>query len=117
MAKKNGQLVERADVLKNLRTLTPADEASLEQYPTLIDLLSPRFKDGKCTRQGSRLSLKVEGAFFRLTIDCPTEGLMCTFVVGSLFNVLADFERHVRGPEACWTPNYDSQKKARPVVS
>lgn len=117
MGKKNGLAIERADVLKNFRSLAPNDEVSLEQYPTIVDLLSPRFKDGKCTRQGSRLAVKAEGAFFRVTIDCPTEGVMCTWIVGSLFNLLADFERHVRGPEACWTPNYDSQKKARPVVS
>lgn len=117
MAKKGLITAERADVLKNLRTLTPADNDTVEGYPTLLDLLSPRFRDGRCTRQGSRLSLKVEGAFFRMSIDCPTEGVMCSMVVGSLYNILNDFERHVAGADACWVPNFDAQKKARPVVT
>src|ERR1700687_821026 len=89
------------------------DPAALEGCPTLYDLLRPRWKDGKCTRMGGSLSLRVVGGFYVVRLSCPTEQVTATVCLTSLANLSADLEAAVQSNSVVWLPDYESQKKAR----
>jgi hypothetical protein len=89
------------------------DPEGLDQCPTLLDLLSPRFKEDKCTRLGGSLSLRVVGGFYVVRIACPSEQVQATFTLTTLANLETHLEECVRSSSVVWLPDYDSQKKAR----
>jgi hypothetical protein len=112
MSKKNGKVEEKDRVALGV-ALKLEDPEGMEVAPTLIDILSPRFKDGKCTRQGGSLSLRVVGGFYVVRIACPSEQVQATFTLSTLASLLTDLERNVQSSSCVWLPDYDSQKKAR----
>jgi hypothetical protein len=89
------------------------DPEGLEQCPTLIELLSPRWKDDKCTRLGGSLALRVVGGFYVVKIACPSEEVQATFTLTTLANLEAHLEESVRSSSIVWLPDYESQKRAR----
>jgi hypothetical protein len=107
---------ERANCLNGLTALVPQDAEGQTRYPVILDLLLPRWRGNTMTRQAGRLSIRVEGAGFRVTLDCPTEGLLTHIHVASLADLLKTVEDHVSKGRANWQPNYETQKRGRPVI-
>ena len=93
------------------------DPTALAECPTLYDVLRPRWKDGKCTRMGGSLSLRVVGGFYVGRLSCPTEQVTATICLTTLATLTADLERAVQSNSIVWLPDYESQKKARREAS
>jgi hypothetical protein len=89
------------------------DSQGQQAAPTLFELLKPHFKDGKCTRLGGSLNLRVVGGFYVVRIGCPSEQVQATFTVSSLAELLGELERNVQSSSCVWLPDYDAQKRAR----
>jgi hypothetical protein len=107
---------ERARVLEHVTFALPDDETGKTLFPNLFDLLTPRWKDGAVTRQEGRLSLKPDGSSWRVSIECPTEGLQTSFVVHSLETLLCEAENHVSGKSCHWGLTWNLKKKNLPVL-
>jgi hypothetical protein len=116
MAEKKKPAPERAAILKDLQALCPQDQEGQALYPTLFDLMSPRWSGLTPTRQAARVNLRMEGSVFRLTIDCPTEGLMCVLHFNSIVELFRQAETVLASGKAVWSPNYEMQKRYRPVI-
>jgi hypothetical protein len=112
MSKKNGKPEEKDRVALGVNVVLE-DPDGKDAAPTLFDILAPRFKDGKCTRLGASLSLRVVGGFYVIRIGCPSEQAQATFTLHTLASLLADLERNVQSSSCVWLPDYDSQKRAR----
>src|ERR1700686_2587895 len=89
------------------------DSSGLEQCPTLYDLLRPRFKDGRCTREGGHLSIRVVGGHYVVKLACPSEEVQTTFPLDTLCMLESCLETAVRSNTIVWLPDYESQKRAR----
>lgn len=113
LTEKKKMVVERAKVLQNLAPLVPQDGPGLKRYPVLLDLLTPRWSDGQQTRMAGRLAIRVEGSYFRVTVECPTEGLMTSVVTDSLVDMLDALEANVASGKAAWQQTYDAARKSR----
>jgi hypothetical protein len=107
---------EPASFLRNLSILLPTDDDGAKKYPTLSELLLPKYKGAVCTRQGGTLRVKVEGTYYRVSLDCPTERVQCSLLIETLIDLNAQVERFLRSGEAQWSPSWDVQKRSRPVI-
>jgi hypothetical protein len=116
MSKRNNGKVETAKALMGLNVVQLQDDAGKTACPTLTDLLSSRWRDGHMTRQSGRLTLRQEGSGWLVTIDCPTEGVQARIRLTTLLNVCEQIESLVASGHCQWTPDYISQRKARPRV-
>jgi hypothetical protein len=108
--------VEAASILKSLKFGNPVDKDGRKMYPTLYDLLCPRWQDGVLVRQAGRLTIKADGAAYRVSIECPTEGLQTSVVVDNLPNLLADTEKLVSQGQCHWALTWARQKKNLPTI-
>lgn len=105
---------EVADVLKGKVQLVPHDEDASSEYPVLMSVLLPRYRgDGKLTREPGVLSVRIDGAVFRITVVCPTEGLQATVETPRIMEILTTIELAVSSPACVWVPTWDSKKRAR----
>lgn len=104
-------IVEYADVLRDVQVSVVQDDAGKALYPVLVDLLTPRHRDGKMTRQGGRLSFKAESGSWRMQIECPTEGVQCSVVISSLETALAEMEDAILSKRANWEQTWARKKK------
>lgn len=111
MADPKKPTVEFADILKGKEVSNVQDDAGKALYPVLVDLLTPRFKDGKMTRQGGRLSLKADSGVWRMSLECPTEGLQTTCIISTLETALAEMEDHVIDGASNWEMTWARRKK------
>jgi len=102
---------EVADVLKDLRLTTVQDDDGLALYPVLFDLLNPRYKDGKLTRLGGRLSIKADSGVWRISLECPSEEVACTLVVRSLHECLGELEVAIMQKTVFWDQSWSKRKK------
>jgi hypothetical protein len=94
--------------------LSPHDDEFVRDYPTLAQLLMPRYADGcVMTREPGIVSIKIDGSLYRVTLVCPTERCQTTVGLTTLCNLLLDLECHVSDPKSDWVPTWDSKKKAR----
>lgn len=107
---------EKAKVLERVTFCLPDDESGLALFPNVYDLLTPRWKDGVITRQPGRLTLKPDGSSWRVSIECPTEGLQTTVVVKSLESALSEVEDLVTSNKAHWGLTWALQKKNLPTI-
>lgn len=108
--------VECADILKGVTMDHFQDDNGRKLFPTLHDLLSPRWKDTVMTRQGARLTVRVDAGNLRVTIDCPTEGLVSSFMIESLDELLPTLERVLANGQAKWGLSYGRAKKNLPTI-
>lgn len=102
---------ERAKVLETVTFTLPDDDKAKEEYPNLYDLLVPRWKDGAVTREEGRMSIKPDGSGWRVSIECPTEGLAASFIVKSLITAFEEAEAHVSGSHCHWGLTWAVKKK------
>lgn len=116
MSKKSNGKVETAKCLAGLNVVMLQDDAGKTACPTLVDLLSGRWRDGNMTRQPGKLTMRQEGSGWLVTIDCPTEGVQARIRLQTLLNVAEQIETLVSSGHCQWTPDYISQRKARPRV-
>ena len=100
-------------ILADRNSLIPQDGQGAKLFPTLMELLLPKWVDGKCVRQSGRLSMRIVGPYFVFTVSCPTEGLETSVTLASIVEALEAIERHCVDPGAIWTPTFDRQKQAR----
>ena len=107
---------ESASCLQGVTFALPDDEAGQVLFPTLWDLLTPRWKDGKLTRQAGRLSLKPDGSSWRMSIECPTEGLQTSLLIKSLESALAEADAHCASGKAHWGLTWALQRKNLPTI-
>ena len=107
---------ESADLLANVVFSNPADEQGRVLYPTLFDLLAPRWKDGHQTRQPGRLSIRIDGGAYRVSIECPTEGLQTSMIVASLENLAEAVEIILMQADSHWALTYARAIKNRAVI-
>lgn len=89
------------------------DDDGEKRYPTLYSLLAPSFHDGECVRVSGRMTIKVVGSHYMVTIACPTEELQATLLLPSMEELLDKLEQMVQSPETKWVPDFDSLKRAR----
>jgi len=108
--------VEVARCLTNIKFSNPVDEAAKKEYPNLYDLLCPRWKDGALVRQPGRLTLRVEGGSYVVSIECPTEGVQTSILAHSLASVLSDLESSIKANLCNWVPTWARRKKFSPSV-
>lgn len=116
MAEPKKPVVEVADILKGLTLAKIDDEAGKLLYPIVFDLLAPRYKDGACTRQAGKLTLKVEVGTWQVQIECPSEKVQTRLYVRSLDNFLQDVENLLASGKMQWGPTWDRAKKDKPAL-
>jgi hypothetical protein len=107
---------ERAKCLENVAPLSLQDAVCAEKWPLLHDLLSSRWKEGKQVRIGSRLGIRAEGAAYRVSIDCTTEGLSASFLVVTLVDLFDEIEAKLSNGRVAWGLSYAAAKKGRQGV-
>ncbi len=108
--------VVSAKLLTSVKFAVPADKDGIKAYPNLYDLLVPKWDGSVCTRQAGRLSVKPDGGAWRVSIECPTEGLQTSFVVDNLTNLLADAEKIVTQSQCHWALTWSRRKKNMPTI-
>lgn len=113
MSRKNGASNGEGDHLVLGGDRAPNDAVAKEKWPTLVDVLWPRFKDGKLSRLAGRLGIKIIGGVYVLTVSAPHEQVQTTVYTSTLDGLLDVLEAHVRAPTTVWLPDFESQKKAR----
>ena len=108
--------VQAAKVLEAIKFSNPIDKDGRKLYPTLYDLLCPRWVDGILVRQPGRMTIKADGAAYRVSFDCPTEGLQTSIIVDNLPNLFADAEKIVSQGQCHWALTWSRQKKNQPTI-
>lgn len=98
-------------ILQNVKFSPPADPVGLEAYPTLYELLSPSWIDGKLVREGGRMTVKSDGPAFRVSIECPSEGVQTSFIVESLDKLMENAEKILSQGHMHWGLTWSRQKK------
>ena len=116
MEAKKKPKVESANILAAVKFTNPVDKDGRKAFPTVYDLLCPRWKEGVLVRQPGRLTIKADGAAYRVSIECPTEGLQTSVVVDNLPNLLADVEKIVSQGQCHWALTWSRQKKNQPTI-
>lgn len=114
--KKEKPAPERASVFDKVVASAPQDDKAEELWPNLWELIMPKYKDGICTRQPGSLRIKVEGSYFRVYLECPTEGLCTSIMLATMNNAFEAFEGAAARGELNWVPTFDRAKKNKPVI-
>jgi len=84
--------------------------------PVLYECLIPVYEAGELKRQGGKLTIQVEGAHWRLTLDCPGEKITCRIACDSLAACLGQLNERLGNRLVTWAPSYERNKKALPTV-
>lgn len=114
---KNGKpKVEAAKLLAGVTFSTPADKEARKLVPNLFDLLCPRYRDGICTRQPGRLSIKVDGGCYRVVIECPTEGVQTALAVESIVGLAELVEALLLNGKPHWGMTWQKAKRNLPTI-
>lgn len=116
MEAKKKPRVETAKILQNVKFINPTDKEGIKCYPTIYDLLCPRWKEGTLVRQAGRLTIKADGGAYRVSIECPTEGLQTSLIVDNLPNLFADAEKLLSQGQCHWALTWSKQKKNQPTI-
>lgn len=113
--KKAGAVVP--DVLKNAVLARLADEEGQMVLPVLFECLVPQYDGGTLTRPGGKLSMTVEGVYWRIQLDLPYERLTCRMFGTSLASALADLNAYLGTGKAVFAPMFDRNKKKLPTLA
>lgn len=92
------------------------DDKALEAYPLLVDLLRPKYEDGKQVTEAGRVTITVKGAHWEIRLDLPTFLLQCVVMPSSLFDALQQLEDALASGRVVWHPGYNRKKKIIPTV-
>jgi len=105
-----------AKTLQKVSVAILKDDLAKKALPTLLDVLLPIYEDGTMTRQPGRLSIVPDGGSWRLTIECPTEGLQATLMLDSLPTLFDESERLLAGGSVRWGESWKKRRKALPEI-
>lgn len=97
--------------------LLPQDDDLKMKYPTIWELLMPTYTGTRCTRETGRLSIKVDGSYYRVTVEAPTERVQTSILLSGLMTLFDDLEKALRDPATSWTPCWEVVKKNKPRVA
>ena len=92
------------------------DQKALAELPTLCECLLPVYEGTTLIRQAGRISISVEGAHWKVSLDCPSERLATTFAAESLADCLASLEAALKAGHVVWRPGYNKSKKPLPTI-
>lgn len=92
------------------------DEEGMTSLPVLYGCLVPVYEGLELKRQPGKLTIAVEGAHWRLTLDCPGERITCRIACDSLLQCLVQLNERLASRLVTWAPAYDRNKKALPTV-
>ena len=101
------------DVLKNAVLARLTDEEGSMTLPVLYECLVPQYEGPILTRPGGKLSITVEGVYWRIQLDLPYERLTARIYCASLASVLSDLNAYLGG-KPIFAPMYDRAKKKLP---
>ena len=90
------------------------DEEGQMVLPVLFECLTPQYDAGKLIRPAGKLSISVEGAYWRVQLDLPYERLTCRLFCASLSSCLSDLNGYLGSGKAVFGPMYEKSKKPLP---
>lgn len=90
------------------------DEEGQMSLPVLFECLLPQYDGSALTRPGGKISIAVEGVYWRVQLDLPYERLTCRMFGASLATVMADMNAYLGTGKAVFAPMFDRQKKKLP---
>jgi hypothetical protein len=94
--------------------LSPHDDEGSKEYPTLLRLLMPLYNDKKrLIREAGSFRVSVDGSLFRVSFECPTEGIQTTMMTPTIMELLTSLEVHLSDPQSDWPQTYAAKKRAR----
>jgi len=100
----------------NASLSVPTQTEWAELHPKLYEVLAPKVRDGKFTRQGGRLTIFPAGSYWRVTIALPTEAVEGTVLFDDLENILDLLEDMIANHKIHWTPDFQRRKSNSPRV-
>jgi hypothetical protein len=112
--KKDAQKAIVPDVLKAAALARLHDEEGQMILPVLWECLVPQFEGATVTRPAGKLSITVEGAYWRVQLDLPYERLTCRMFVASLSTALGDLNAYLGSGKAVFAPMFERNKKPLP---
>jgi len=115
---KNGQApkVQKAKLFEKHVIDKMVDEAARKSLGTLLDVLLPLYAGTTMTRQPGSMRIAPDGGTWRVTIECPTEGLQTQVNVDSLANLLVDVEKLLASGVVRWGLSWSKRKKNLPTI-
>jgi hypothetical protein len=116
MSKAKKPSVHVAKVLRDAVSAKLDDPSGSSAFPVLSECLLPVYDGLLWKRQAGKLSISVEGAHWRVNLQCPTEGLQMTFVCETLVGVLEALEAFLASGRAVWTPGWNKHRGRLPTV-
>lgn len=115
--KPNGvPVVPIPDALKGVISRRLDDPAAKESFPGLLDLMLPKYADGKQVTQEGRITIAIRGSHWEVRLDLPTYVLQCVVIPRSLQTALEDLERAIASEAVVWSPGYSRTKKKIPTL-
>ena len=102
------------DVLKNAVLARMADEEAQMALPVLYGCLVPQYDGSTLIRPAGKLSITVEGVYWRVQLDMPYERLTVRMFAGSLVTLLQDLNKHLPSKECVFAPMFERNKKPLP---
>jgi len=119
MSRKKSNGKPNIDVPEFLRDAAAArldDPDTRDKWPHLYDVLVPRFEGVTQTYSGARLSISVEGASWRVSLDIKTALLAASFHSVSLTTVFDTLEEALKEEQLFWGPSWEKRKKKLKTV-
>jgi hypothetical protein len=111
---KNGGAAVVPDVLKQAAMARLQDEEGQMRLPVLFACLVPQYDGTKLLRPAGKISISVEGVYWRVQLDLPYERLTCRMFGPSLATVLEDINAYLGGGKAVFGPMFEKNKKPLP---
>lgn len=111
MAKSKKLEVEKPALFRGNSLNCPSDQAALEKWPTLCDVMYPRYREDAITWQAGSISIRIEGGYYAVTLTCPTEGKQLSIVVASLATAFDDLEAMLKSGQSHWRLTYEAKKE------
>jgi hypothetical protein len=90
------------------------DDTFAKDYPVLFDVLKPEYNERKrLVREAGSFRVSIDGSVYRITIECPTEGIQTVLYTSTLVDLLEQMEMHLGQPSILWTETFNAKRRAR----
>lgn len=93
-----------------------ADEQGALRFPNLYAHIDPIYDGLSIRRQPGRLTISVDGSYYRVTLACPTEKIQTIFVLDSLAEMFENVEKSLAEGKQVYSPMFDRSKKSKPTL-
>jgi len=113
-AEEPSALAKVPDILKNAAVARLQDEEGQMTLPVLFECLVPQYDGSTLLRPAGKLSISVEGVYWRLQLDMPYERLTCRMYGASLASALGDLNAYLGTGKAVFGPMFEKNKKPLP---